>query len=404
MHGEYKVPGGKLVVVDLEVDQDRLIDVKVSGDFFLDPDDALTRITGALEGAPASSSAKELSALVAAALHGGDTLMGVNPEAVGIAVRRALGAALSWDDIDFEVIHGPVVDPMVNVALDETLVEDVAAGRRRPFMRLWEWNGPQVVIGSFQSYQNEVQPDGVERYGITVSRRVTGGGAMFMEPGNCITYSLVIPTALVDGMSFEQAYPYLDQWVMEVLEKLGIKAKYVPLNDIASEAGKIGGAAQKRWANGYMVHHVTMAYDIDAVKMNEVLRIGMEKIRDKGTRSAVKRVDPMRSQTGLPREEIMRVFFDHFKDKYHATEGAITEEDLEVARARCETKCARPEWVPRIPCAPLARRRPAGRARQGGGEGPVRRGTRPGRGGRKRIPCARLAPSVNRCWSNMYPC
>ena len=349
MHGEYKVPGGKLVVVDLEVDQDRLIDVNVSGDFFLDPDDALTRITGALEGAPASSSAKELSALVAAALHGGDTLMGVNPEAVGIAVRRALGAALSWDDIDFEVIHGPVVDPMVNVALDETLVEDVAAGRRRPFMRLWEWNGPQVVIGSFQSYQNEVQPDGVERYGITVSRRVTGGGAMFMEPGNCITYSLVIPTALVDGMSFEQAYPYLDQWVMEVLEKLGIKAKYVPLNDIASEAGKIGGAAQKRWANGYMVHHVTMAYDIDAVKMNEVLRIGMEKIRDKGTRSAVKRVDPMRSQTGLPREEIMRVFFDHFKEKYNASVGTITEEDLEVARARCETKFARPEWVHRIP-------------------------------------------------------
>ncbi len=349
MHGEYKVPGGKLVVVDLEVDQDRLIDVKVSGDFFLDPDDALTRITGALEGAPASSSAKELSALVAAALHGGDTLIGVNPEAVGIAVRRALGAALSWGDIDFEVIHGPVVEPMVNVALDETLVEDVAAGRRKPFMRLWEWNGPQVVIGSFQSYQNEVQPDGVERYGITVSRRVTGGGAMFMEPGNCITYSLVIPTALVDGMSFEQAYPYLDQWVMEVLAKLGIKAKYVPLNDIASEAGKIGGAAQKRWANGYMVHHVTMAYDIDAVKMNEVLRIGMEKIRDKGTRSAVKRVDPMRSQTGLPREEIMRVFFDHFKDKYQATEGTITEEDLEVARARCETKFARPEWVHRIP-------------------------------------------------------
>ena len=253
MHGEYKVPGGKLVVVDTDVEEDRLARVSVSGDFFLDPDDALTRITASLEGAPASSSAKDLAARVAGALHEGDTLMGVTPEAVGIAVRRALGAALSWDDIDFDVIHGPVVDPMINVAMDETLVEDVAAGRRKPFMRLWEWNGPQVVIGSFQSYQNEIQQDGVDRYGITVSRRVTGGGAMFMEPGNCITYSLVIPTALVEGMSFEQAYPYLDQWVMEVLEKLGIKAKYVPLNDIASEFGKIGGAAQKRWANGYMV-------------------------------------------------------------------------------------------------------------------------------------------------------
>ena len=205
MHGEYKVPGGKLVVVDTDVEEDRLARVSVSGDFFLDPDDALTRITASLEGAPASSSAKDLAARVEGALHEGDTLMGVTPEAVGIAVRRALGAALSWDDIDFDVIHGPVVDPMINVAMDETLVEDVAAGRRKPFMRLWEWNGPQVVIGSFQSYQNEIQQDGVERYGITVSRRVTGGGAMFMEPGNCITYSLVIPTALVEGMSFEQA-------------------------------------------------------------------------------------------------------------------------------------------------------------------------------------------------------
>ena len=38
MHGEYKVPGGKLVVVDLEVDQDVLVNVTLSGDFFLDPD------------------------------------------------------------------------------------------------------------------------------------------------------------------------------------------------------------------------------------------------------------------------------------------------------------------------------------------------------------------------------
>lgn len=49
MHGEYKVPGGKLVVVDTDVEEDRLARVSVSGDFFLDPDDALTRITVSLE-------------------------------------------------------------------------------------------------------------------------------------------------------------------------------------------------------------------------------------------------------------------------------------------------------------------------------------------------------------------
>ena len=87
MHGEYKVPGGKLVVVDTDVEEDRLARVSVSGDFFLDPDDALTRITASLEGAPASSSAKDLAARVEGALHEGDTIMGVTPEAVGIAVR-----------------------------------------------------------------------------------------------------------------------------------------------------------------------------------------------------------------------------------------------------------------------------------------------------------------------------
>ena len=278
-----------------------------------------------------------------------DVLFRLTTHGVAIAVRRALGHALDWDDIDFDVIHGPSVDPMLNVAMDETLVEDVAAGRRKPFMRIWEWNAPQIVIGSFQSYSNEIDEEGIKKHDIIVSRRITGGGAMFMEPGNCVTYSLVIPTGLVDGLSFEESYPVLDEWCMEALEKVGVKAHYVPLNDISSELGKIGGAAQKRFANGYMVHHVTMSYDIDAQKMLETLRIGREKMRDKGTRSAVKRVDPMKSQTGMPREEIIDVFLDHFEQKYGATKGEITEQDIENAKKRADEKFATEAWTKRLP-------------------------------------------------------
>lgn len=358
MHGEYKVPGGKLIVVDLEIagagdaSDDKpgvLKNVQVAGDFFLEPDDALFRITDALEGAPADLGATDLTARVQDALLPSDVLFGITAEGIGVAVRRALGHAVSWDDLDFEVIHGPAVDPMINVAMDETLVEDVAAGHRKPFMRLWEWNAPQVVIGSFQSYSNEIDQDGVDKYGITVSRRVTGGGTMFMEPGNCVTYSLVVPQSLVDGLSFSQSYPFLDDWTMEALKKVGINAHYIPLNDIASEEGKIGGAAQKRFSNGWMVHHVTMSYDIDAEKMLDVIRIGKEKMRDKGHRSAVKRVDPMRSQTQMPREEILKVFHDVFKDKYGAAEGTITDDDLEVAQQRCEEKFNTWEWTHRLP-------------------------------------------------------
>ena len=41
MHGEFKVPGGKLVVVDLEVVDGRIADFRLAGDFFLEPDEAL---------------------------------------------------------------------------------------------------------------------------------------------------------------------------------------------------------------------------------------------------------------------------------------------------------------------------------------------------------------------------
>lgn len=354
MHGEYKEPGGKLVVVDLEVHPDpagvqRVRDVKISGDFFAEPEDVIFRIRDAIEGLASSSSTAQIAEVIAAELRPDDVLFGVTPHGISTALRRALGAAVDWDDLEFEVIHGPTVSPVVNVALDETLTEDVAAGRRKPFMRIWEWDRPQIVIGSFQSYENEIDPEGVARHGITVSRRVSGGGAMFMEPGNCITYSLVIPTSLVDGLSFKDSYEFLDQWTMAALKRVGVEAFYVPLNDISSKAGKIGGAAQKRWANGYMVHHVTMAYDIDAGKMMECLRIGREKIRDKGLRSAVKRVDPMRSQTGMPRAEIIEVFLDEFATRYGATPGEITGADLEVARQRVESKFATEEWVHRVP-------------------------------------------------------
>ena len=50
MHGEYKVPGGKLVVVDLEVEDGLIRDFRLAGDFFLEPDTALEAINAAVEG------------------------------------------------------------------------------------------------------------------------------------------------------------------------------------------------------------------------------------------------------------------------------------------------------------------------------------------------------------------
>lgn len=89
-HGEYKTPGGKLVKVDFLVLQGRFSCVEVTGDFFLYPDEAFAVIAPALEEAPAGLSEAELASRIAAALPEGTQWIGCSPEAVAIAIGRAL--------------------------------------------------------------------------------------------------------------------------------------------------------------------------------------------------------------------------------------------------------------------------------------------------------------------------
>ncbi|TAN06342.1 MAG: lipoate--protein ligase family protein [Rhodanobacteraceae bacterium] len=253
-----------------------------------------------------------------------------------------------WRDYAWRLIHAGPQQPVLHMALDEVLTDEVAAGRRPPTLRMWEWPTSAVVIGRFQSLRNEVDMDAARRYGIDVVRRISGGGAMFMEPGNIITYSIYAPEALVAGMSFQESYAFLDAWVLDALKALGINAWYQPLNDIASPSGKIAGAAQTR-RRGAVLHHVTMAYDIDATRMLQVLRIGREKLSDKATQSAAKRVDPLRSQTGLPRAEIIQRMLATFRELHGLQADVLSPHELALAQALATTKFSTPGWTAAIP-------------------------------------------------------
>lgn len=117
---------------------------------------------------------------------------------------------------------------------------------------------------------------------MTVVRRISGGGAMFIEPGNTITYSLSVPDALVRGLSFADSYAYLDDWVL-------------------------------------------------------------------GTKSAKKRVDPLRRQTGLPRDAVIRRMIESFRDRYGLSEGSVTPEEMARARELAADKFGSEEWTARVP-------------------------------------------------------
>ncbi len=349
MHGEYKVPGGKLVVVDLDVVDGKIANFRLAGDFFLEPDEALADIDRAVNGLPVQTDAAALAAAIRAALPADATLLGFTPDSVATAIRRSLSNATDWRDYDWQLIHDKAVAPRVHLALDEVLTAEVGEGRRGPTLRIWEWNESAVVIGSFQSVKNEVDLENAEKYGFDVVRRISGGGAMMMAKNSIVTYSLYVPAEMVQGMTFAESYAYLDDWVLVALHSLGIDASYAPLNDITSPGGKIGGAAQKRLGSGAVLHHVTMSYDMDGELMTKVLRIGREKMSDKGTTSAAKRVDPLRSQSGLERSEIIDRMKATFVSLTGAVEGHITDDEYAAAEALVESKFATEQWLHRVP-------------------------------------------------------
>jgi lipoate-protein ligase A len=349
MHGEFKVPGGKLVVVDFDVTDGVIANFHLAGDFFLEPDTALEAIDGAITGLPADSEAAVFTKAVQSSLPKDAALLGFTPDSVATTIRRALAHATSFADYDWQIIRGTPERPQLQMALDQVLAEEVGAGRRGPTLRIWEWDEPAVVLGSFQSVRNEVDPENAAKYGFQIVRRISGGGAMFMEAGSVVTYSIYAPSDLVQGMSFADSYAFLDEWVIVALKALGIDAFYAPLNDITSAKGKIGGAAQKRMGAGVVLHHATMSYDMDGDRMVEVLRIGREKMSDKGTKSANKRVDPLRSQTGLPRAAIIDSMIGTFTKLYGGTADEVTPEELAKAEQLVTEKFGTEEWLYRVP-------------------------------------------------------
>jgi lipoate-protein ligase A len=240
------------------------------------------------------------------------------------------------------------LSPALHVALDEVLTAEVAAGRRPPTLRFWGWAAPAVVIGRFQSLRNEVDEAAAGPMGVTVVRRMSGGGAMFVQPGATITYSLYLPDLLVQGISIRDSYQLLDGWAVEVFREIGVEAWHQPLNDITSAGGKIGGAAQAR-KPGVVLHHTTIAYEMDNDEMMRVLRIGRERLSDKGIPSAAKRVNPLRRQTDLPREVVVHRLIEGFRGRFGLVEDALRDNELDSARRLQAERYDTEAWTRDLP-------------------------------------------------------
>lgn len=243
---------------------------------------------------------------------------------------------------EWRIINEGKYSEAMHHAIDEVLTKKMEQGKMKPTMRFWYRSNPSVPMGRFQAFEDEVEVDYAEENGIEIVRRITGGGAMFVEPGNVITYSIYIPKDEV-AEDVEESYRELDSFAVDALNELGVEASYEPLNDIEHEEGKLGGAAQLR-KDKSVLHHTTMSYDLDTAEMLKVLRIGKEKVSDKAVKSAEKRVSRIKDHVGEDREKVVQKLIEKFVENRNYEEGELTDEELEKAKELADKKFSSSDW------------------------------------------------------------
>ena len=76
-------------------------------------------------------------------------------------------------------------NPRYNLALEEYVLKNLDG----EYFFLWQ-NEPTIVIGKHQNTISEINLDYVEKKGIHVVRRMSGGGAVYHDLGN-INFSFI---------------------------------------------------------------------------------------------------------------------------------------------------------------------------------------------------------------------
>ena len=85
-------------------------------------------------------------------------------------------------------LESPSVDPRFNLALEQYVFDSF--DRSREYFMLWQ-NASTIVVGRYQNTAEEINLPFVRENGITVVRRLSGGGAVYHDLGN-LNFTFVV--------------------------------------------------------------------------------------------------------------------------------------------------------------------------------------------------------------------
>lgn len=165
----------------------------------------------------------------------------------------------------------------MNMAIDEAILNARIRNIVPNTLRLYRWKPSAVSIGRFQDAEKEVRLDNCRKLGVDVIRRITGGGTVYHDAENEITYSVTVCKQDLHSQDILDVYARIYSGLRETLRIIGIKADFnqgtgKTCPNLTVNGKKISGSAQSH-KKGIVLQHGTLLLKIDFVRMFNLLRV-----------------------------------------------------------------------------------------------------------------------------------
>ena len=162
-------------------------------------------------------------------------------------------------------------DPYLNLAKDETLLTKINSHPDTCIMRCWI-NTPSIVLGNSQEVMEEININYCLNNNISIARRITGGGAVYHDPGN-LNVSFTLPRSILPKTTeIRQINRFCTSLLIYGLKDAGYKD--IELNgstNILYKGKKISGSAGSHKSMA-ILHHATLLFNADLEKLNHALK------------------------------------------------------------------------------------------------------------------------------------
>ncbi len=252
--------------------------------------------------------------------------------------------------VPFRIIDTGVREGRANIAFDPALIELRQQDKVPDTIRFMRFP-PTALIGRHQDLSREVNLDFCADNGVGVVRRVTGGGAIYLDEGQ-LGWELVFHRASLGIANLPDLAAAICNAAAKGLRELGVKATFRPRNDIEVDGRKISGTGGF-FDGDILIYQGTVLVDMNPAQMVRALNIPAAKVAKHDLDAAEQRVVTLKELLGddLPdMETIKAALVRGFEQGLGITvaPGEITEAEETLAKAHFDDEIGTEDFLREI--------------------------------------------------------